>query len=89
MKRERFRDWKVHMHKEDAWTMLLDKPLDRLPVRSCGSSIAHGECVYAGPITNGACLCHARATVWNGCIFRATHNASLLPAARELDEDAA
>lgn len=41
--------------------------------QACGSSIAHGRCVYAGEIMDGAPLCDARARVWNGCPFQSTH----------------
>jgi hypothetical protein len=85
MKRERLRyrerlppyDWKVHKHIEDPWTMSSTTDSSApSPARCCGSSIAHGRCVYAGRIASGVTQCDARAFVWNGCPFKGVHTPS-------------
>jgi len=89
IRRERFRDWKVFKHIEDGCRTMTQEDASPSQVRSCGSSIAHGQCVYAGPITTGVPLCHARIIVWNGCPFQALHASAISQTANELREDAA
>jgi hypothetical protein len=74
IKRERLRRWKVHKCTEEPQ---VKQPDERTRTKAtCGSSIAHGQCVYAGPIENGVTQCGARFYVWNGCCFRSTHESS-------------
>ena len=70
-KRERWAEWKVHKHIEDPMSVQTKEHTIRY--RACGSSIAHGRCVYAGGFEQGAPLCDARQKVWMGCPFQATH----------------
>ena len=87
MKRERFREWKVLKSTEDQMATPTDGKTSPA-IRACGSSIAHGKCVYAGEISLGVPTCGARARIWNGCPFQSTHAYS--PAQRnELDGAAA
>lgn len=73
MKRERFRNWKVLKSTEDATMSTRTEERTSPAIRACGSSIAHGKCVYAAEIKLGVPTCGARARIWNGCPFQSTH----------------
>lgn len=70
-KRERFAEWKVHKHIEEPNVTTFNEQGESL--RSCGSSIAHGHCVYAGEIADGVPMCDARHRIWVGCPCASVH----------------
>lgn len=46
------------------------KGTEERELRACGSSIAHGSCVYAGENSHGVCQCDAPERIRKRCPFK-------------------